>query len=239
MSWADDLVKQCHGNLTDGYREALYFRGVTDDQLDLFEVGVFEDKYLPQTPPTFHEWWAGWKSRLKTCYMFPLTSWSGKVCGFQFKAMEGKVYTDHFFDSSAPAYFGLKQAAKHVWETGELTITEGVFDFFPVQRVIPGTISTLTAKFPSDLSRATRRFCHTLHVFYDRDEAGRKAWDNIRKYEKKAYKLHDVPYPNGVVKPDGKPIKDPGDLWETVGDQTLSEYLLKTYREHSNDNDLW
>ena len=50
MSWAQDLVSFSASQLTSREREALCARGVTDDQIEMFQIGYL-NKSLPEGLP--------------------------------------------------------------------------------------------------------------------------------------------------------------------------------------------
>lgn len=227
MTWLDDLVKVSAAKVDDRVREALWARGVSDSQIHDFQVGHVGRK-LPDIdyPAEFVEW--SWKGRrIEDCYVFPLTNPLGELKGVQFRAVDRdkKNYADYFLGRPDEAImFGAHQAMPYIWETSTITATEGVFDFFPVQRVFPNTVATMTARFNEEFVRLLRRLVKTVYLVYDNDKTGREAVERFIRYNGKDFTTHVLQYPR-VLTAAGKPVKDPGDLWELWGDERFAAFL--------------
>lgn len=232
MTWLDDLVSFSKGQLPDRAREALYARGVTDEQIEVYEIGYFNGR-LPEGdfPDKFIEWSQG-GSKLTDVFCLPLTNTLGAVRGLQFRYVERarKGYMDCIPDKSEAVLFGLAQAMPHVWKTGEVYLVEGGFDLFPIQRIIPGTIATLTARVVDPLYRVLRRLCSKIWLGYDMDRTGQAASHKFRKEHGREFEVLIVSYPQ-IPKSDGKGLtKDPGELWEEWGDNRLREHMQSILR---------
>jgi DNA primase len=235
MSWADDLVSYAQGNLDDRVYEALWSRGVSSepDQIKEFKLGYLNGTLPAGVDPAFSDWAHGGK-KLKDSFVLPLTNPLGMVMGFQFRSVDqsNKGYLDYFLVRDEPVLFGLSQAIPHLWSTGSVCIVEGAFDLFPVQRVFPYTISTMTARITESLLRWLFRLVHKVYLFYDADSTGRSACREFTgEYRSDFEHLQTLDYPRGVILPNGKPVKDPGNLWEAWGDDQLKLYLMNQIRE--------
>jgi DNA primase len=162
-------------------------------------------------------------------YVLPLTNPLGETLGVQFRSVERGTqgYLDFFLTRSEPVLLGLGQALPHIWKTEAICIVEGGFDLFPVQRVFPFTVPTLTAKVNEVLLRWLQRLARKVILFYDADTAGRTASLDFIKENGSKFKVTSLEYPRGVRLSNGKPIKDPADLWEAWGDDRVSDYLRK------------
>lgn len=233
-TWIDGFVSSCQPLLGEFEREALWLRGVSDDQIDKYQIG-----YVGTRPPegpaytgTFLSWWKHHEEKVTDSFVLPLTNWLGEPKGLQFRPMDRdrKFYMDFFLDRSELVLFGLGQAAESVWDTGEVIVVEGGFDLLPLQRAAPNVISTLTAKVNRSLVRSLKRLTQTVHMFYDNDKAGRDGTQNFIKYHASEIEIRSWSYPTGVLTLDGKPVKDPGDLWEVWGDDRLASYVKTQLR---------
>lgn len=232
MSWLDDLVAYGQSQLDDRAREALYGRGVTDAQIELFKLG-YMDRRLPavKLPEKFLAWSEG-GSKLDDVFVLPLTNTRGEVRGLQFRHVQRsrKGYMDCIPDKSEAVLFGLGQAMPYVWKTGEVYLVEGGFDLFPIQRIIPGTIATLTARVVDPLYRVLRRLCSKIWLGYDMDRTGQAASQRFRKEHGREFEVQIVSYPQ-IPKSDGKGLtKDPGELWEEWGDTRLQAHIRGVLR---------
>jgi DNA primase len=235
MGWIDDFVTFSKGNLDERVLEALWSRGVSQDQIELFELG-YVDSNLPDLdfPSDFREQFEN-GSKLADSYVLPLTNFLGEVLGFQFRSVDraSKRYSDYFVTEAEPVLFGLGQSMPHIWSSRSVCIVEGAFDMFPVQRVFPFTISTITAKVREDLLRWLIRLVRKLYLFYDADSSGRRAGSTFVEESGSEFELVQLlEYPRGVKVPGtNKLVKDPADLWEAWGDDKLGPYLRGQIQE--------
>lgn len=228
MTWLDDFAAHAVSLLDDRVREALYARGVTDEQVALYGIGYINGRLpeLPYSEAFLKETWQGRK--LDDCYVFPLTNVLGEVKGFQFRHVErGRTgYTDYIGDKSEAVLFGLAQAMPHVWRTGSAWLVEGNFDLFPIQRHFPGVIATLTARVVDVFVPVLRRLVvGDLFLGYDMDVPGRRGVTNFKKFHGADFNVREVVYPTPVMPVTGKKAKDPGDLWEYFGDEKLGAFV--------------
>lgn len=233
MSWADDLIDFAQGNLDDRVQEALWCRGASPEQIAEFKIGYL-DGVLPSGVPQAFKEWSHDGSKLKASYVLPLTNPLGVVSGFQFRSVDksNKGYLDYFLVRDEPVLFGLGQAIPHMWSSDSACVVEGAFDLFPVQRVLPYTISTITAKVTDDLLRWLFRLVRKVYLFYDADSTGRSACREFTKeYHLDFDHLQIMEYPRGVTLSNGKPVKDPADLWEAWGDDRLGPYIRNQITE--------
>lgn len=226
MAWLDDLVEFAQDQLDDRVLEALWGRGVSEDQVEQYRLGHL-DRELPTAdyPEAFLEWWE--KQPRDDVFVFPLTNTLGQIRGLQLRhvAPARKGYTDYLSTKEEPVYFGLAQAMPRVWDSEKVYLVEGAFDLFPLQRHLGGVVSTLHAGLPTPLWRVFRRLVRKIVLAYDMDSGGRDAaFEIIRKYrehvEVQVLKLPPIPY-----KSKGRPVKDPGELWEVWGDERLGVFL--------------
>lgn len=232
--WLDEMVGLCRDSMGPDAREDLWLRGVSDTQIDLYRIGYVGHGLPsgPEYPEDFLSWWVRHKERVVESFVFPLTNWLGETRGVQLRPVsrDRKNYMDFFLDRKEPVMFGLREAAQSVWDCGEVVIVEGTFDLLPVQRQVPNIISTLTAKVTPQLARSLTRFVSRVHMFYDDDKAGRDGTENYIKFYGSAVDTNVWQYPSGVVLSDGKRAKDPGDLWEALGDSKLAVYAKTQMR---------
>ncbi len=226
--WLEQLVEAAHGQLGDPEREVLWGRGVSDEQIRLFRLGVLNQVLPtgPQYPPKFLEWcWSG--RRLDHMFVLPMTNTLGQVKGIQVRHVDRskKGYSNFYAAEDEPVFFGLAQAMPSVWSRRSAWLVEGPFDLFPVQRVVPNVISTMTAGLPQPLYRSLKRLVDELWLGYDRDEAGQRGIRVIQNTHGREFRVHSVQWP-GVQRLDGQgPVKDPSDLWEAWGDERLGVFL--------------
>lgn len=231
MKWLETLVQYAHANLQgDRELEALWERGASDEQIRDFRIGYL-DKQLPllQNAQEFYSWYGFNKSKLLDVFVFPLTNALGQVKGLQFRRVErrAKGYLDYLPVKDEPAFFGLSQAMPHVWKTRTICLVEGAFDHFPVQRVFPNTVPTMTSSVSTAFYRFLRRNVQEVWFCYDMDSAGRKGvWEFLENYRLEFKRILHPQLPR-LVAVNGRLTKDPGELWECLGDDQF-RVRLKT-----------
>lgn len=229
MEWLEQLVLFGQDQLRDTDREALWTRGASDEQITLFRLGAIHGK-LPDLPfpKDFLEWsWEG--RRLDDVFLLPLTNALGQVKGLQFRHIERARagYSDYIPFEDEPVLFGLAQAMPHVWETESIWLVEGGFDLFPIHRVYPEVVATLTARVTSQFARFLRRLVKEIWLAYDMDATGREAGARTVKAHGRDFEIHDVLLPR-PMRLDGKgKVKDPSELWETWGDERFGVCLRR------------
>lgn len=222
MSWPEVLVEYAIQQMTTNEREALWSRGASDEQIDLYRIGYL-NKALPEGLPEPFVKWAMSGDKLEDTFLLPLTTTLGEVRGFQLRHVDRRRvgYSDFFIDRREACLFGLSQAVAAMWESGSVYLVEGAFDLFPVQRAVPGVVATLTARTSQQTARVLRRIVSRVWMGYDMDESGRKGCEDFAKEHGRDFQVYTVAYP----RVNGKVVKDPGDLWEAWGDAQLVPFI--------------
>jgi DNA primase len=225
----NDLAQHAVQNVTAPVRSFLYGRGVTDEQIQQFQIGYLDSRLPNIEGLDAFRVWAGGGSKLPNMLVFPLTNALGDVRGFQFKTAARGVrnYIDYFDgDIDEPILFGLSQAIPTVWSTKSVWLVEGNFDLFPIQRYFPATFPTMTARVTDTLVRFLRRMVSTVWVGYDADKTGGKAAWAFKKAYDKEFDIRLVSYPRYPMLGSDRLTKDPGDLWEARGEQWVQSFVL-------------
>jgi Toprim-like len=224
MTWLDELVTYAAEHITERERDALLGRGVSSGQIELYGLGHLDGELPEGLPDDFAQWAA---DKIDDVYLLPLTTTLGDVRGLQLRHVDRKKpgYQDYFDKPggrSEACLFGLGQAISHMWESGSVTLVEGAFDLFPIQRATPAVVSTLTAHVAAQLVRVLRRTVKRVHLCYDNDAGGEKGVRDFRKTHGREFEVYVVGYPTAI---NGAKVKDPGDLWEVWGDSQLIPYI--------------
>lgn len=222
MSWAEDLTAFAAHQLPDHAREAVWSRGVSDDQIELYRIGYL-NRELPDGVPEHFRKWALSGDKLEDALLLPLTTTLGEVRGFQLRHVERERvgYSDYFMDRREACLFGLHQAVEAMWASGSVYLVEGAFDLFPVQRATQAVVATLTARTSLQMVRVLRRLCRTVWMGYDMDAPGRKGCEDFIAEHGHDFQVYTVTYP----RVNGKVMKDPGDLWEAWGDAQVIPFI--------------
>jgi len=222
MSWVQNLAVFAASLLTDREREALLSRGVSNEQIDEFQIGYLNKDLPTGMPGHFLEWSEGGQ-KLNDVFVFPLTTTLGEIRGFQFRHVTRgrKEYMDFFLDRHEPCLFGLHQAIEAIWAAKAVYLVEGVFDLMPIQRAVPYVLATLTAYTNNQTARLLRRLVRRVWLGYDMDAGGEKGHKVFQKKHGDEFEVYIVEYP----KVNGKQMNDPGDLWEAWGDARLIPFI--------------
>lgn len=233
MSWLSELVSFATKQIDERVLEALNARGVSDSQVELFQIGYL-NKALPslEFPEDFLSW-SKEGANLSDVLVFPLTNVLGEILAIQLRYVDRdkKGYMDYFLPSKGEAVmFGLHQAMPHIWRSQTALLVEGVFDLLPCQRFVPGIISTMTARVPEELVWLLRRVCKWIKFAYDSDIAGKLGVERFRKAYRREFEIDSLKYPNPSTL-NGKSVKDPGELWELRGDSGMKAFLLQAHTE--------
>jgi DNA primase len=232
MTWLDDLTASAQKGVDERIIDALAARGVSEEQIAAYGLGYL-DRELPEAdyPDEFLKWCGG-GAKLADVLVLPLTNTLGDVRGVQFRyvSRERAGYMDFIEGKDEAVLFGLAQAMPHVWKTRSVFLVEGGFDLFPVQRVFPGVIATLTARVTNALIRILRRLVTQVWVGYDADDTGRRATVHFQKNYGEEFDIRHIKYPQVPMVGTTKLTKDPGDIWETWGDTRFQDFLRPMLR---------
>jgi DNA primase len=227
-AWVETLVSYAHESVDERVREALWARGVSESQIEVFRIGYMNRELPPAAYPKEFLEWSGDGRKLVDCYLLPLTNALGEILGFQFRSVDrgASGYMDFFLNRAEAIYLGLGSAMESVWRTETVLLVEGGFDFFPVQRFVPNSFPTLTAKVPESLLRTLKRLVRKFYLFYDADRIGQRVSETfVKNHGVEFESVRLIEYPRGVTLPNGKPVKDPGELWEAWGDDRFGLFL--------------
>lgn len=227
MSWLEPFVDFAHRRLGSRVRGAYWARGVSDEQIELYQLGHLSGE-LPdlEYPATFLEWcWEG--RRLKDVFVLPLTNVFGSIRGLQFRSVnpDKKGYSDYTPFAGEAVTFGLSQAMPHIWKDEAVWLVEGVFDVFPIQRFRPNVVPTLTNRMSEPMVRLFRRVVNDLWLAFDMDEKGRSAVKKTSWEYRTEFEIHDVRFPRPKTLDGSRRVKDPNELWETWGDRRLGDFI--------------
>ncbi len=226
MTWLDTLAVYAAGQLKADERvlDALYARGVTDEQIALYQIGYLNGE-LPEA--SYASDFMLWSKNGST-----MTNSLGGITGFQFRCVnrDDSRYMDFMVSEDELVIFGLHQALPHIWQTEEIFIVEGPFDLYPVQRVMPGVVATMTARITDHLVRVLRRLVRVVWLGYDADSAGQSATSRFVRKHGQDFDIRPIRYPRVPVLGTKKFTKDPGDLWEVWGDAQFQQFLKPLVR---------
>jgi len=205
-----------------GYLES---RGVTQDEIDQIGLGYFPKE---EWPPYFKAGasedidaylkWSGKGHWLRGKLVFPMRNPSGHLVGIQTRSPDPdqKDYSKFYLKRSKvdAVFFGIDVAMPHIWQTREVFLCEGIFDFFPLHRVFPNSVCTGTANVSNKQIEFLRRFVSDVVVVFDTDWGGNEFFDKFNTHYKGEF--------DSIIRitPQGKDISA---MWAKMGDKGLRD----------------
>jgi DNA primase len=190
-----------------------------DDEAFVYRYGTVEEKRAGKSKGEKIEGWL----------ICPLHSPQGRVIGFEARRTDRKAVSQFKLDPEAywnPVLIGLKRALPAIWRGRDIWCSEGQFDLYPLDWVIPegdANLASLTAHLtPAHVQffwRASLLGCR-VHMVYDNDESGRRGlhgftdetgkerWGAIKSLNRVGVPCEAVSYGGGG---------DPGDIWDNGG----------------------
>jgi 5S rRNA maturation endonuclease (ribonuclease M5) len=210
-----------------------------DPSLDLGHSSncLKQDKKLWCDSCRFIRWssvWEGEEGSFKTQFIgkkiigsvvFPLTSYSGRVTGFQTRSILEKKF-DSFSILRRPDgyFFGIAPNMTSIWSRKKVFVVEGPFDQLVFERLVNPNVIGLTTNVPNSIqTRFFHRFVNWIGLFLDMDKAGR---DGVLSFR---HKLPDIFIQDfkisGLKKSNGDRCKDLNEAWVSLGDQRFTKYL--------------
>jgi hypothetical protein len=189
IAWLDEFVSDCATRLaqlppTHAVRTYLAGRAVSPAYQASYRVGWLEVPTAQHATPAFWTWLQryGWES-----YVFPLTDPWGAVTGVVLRSLPEKRYQNYiaYPKDLCPPCFGLHTALPVMFQTQQVVLVEGVFDYFAVRPFTPAVLAQLTSIPSLLLRRLLARYVTKVVALADMDLTGRRA----------AYRLAGVPVP--------------------------------------------
>lgn len=180
MTWLEQIVADAEGQTPQEGLSYLSSRGVTPDLMTELRVGWLPREYtVPRCSSefvTFQQWY------LRDRLIFPITSTIGTVTGLQTRALTEKKY-QIFYDGSRdvfPPLFGLAQAADLMYETEQVVVVEGIFDYVAVRACgVKNVVALMTARPSRQVVKCLKRYVRQVIALLDMDAAGRAGIDGF------------------------------------------------------------
>lgn len=243
MNFLTDFVHFCSNHLMHSVDGMSYLRsrGSTKEQWSSYLVGFTPSFYeidpsvdakhddTCETDPCdacrFIEW-SGYHSNspnISDCVLYPLTGYSGSIYGIQVRSIARKRY-DTFVLKRRPesTFFGLGPSSFRIFSTKKVMLCEGPSDMLVLQRLVyPDVLALTTNTTNLSQQRFLDRFVDTIYLVLDLDKPGRDGCDVIiQRNQNKS--VVNVRYPRDLGT-----VKDPGDLWKSLGDNKFSTIMRK------------
>lgn len=226
-TFLNDIVDEGQDQIKSSDKALSYLndRGVTSQQIDAFSIGyipsdtsftIENDSYDASKFKSRFSGIAGLKGKL----VLPVRDPVGNIVGIHLRSPshEKKDYMKYYlWRSKATArFFGIKQALPRIWETETVYLCEGLFDLFPLQRIHPNTVCTLTAKLSSRQLKFLKRFTREIYIVFDQDEQGDKFYESFTQYHSHEFeKIGRLEYKG----------KDISECWSMLGEDDFQSLI--------------
>lgn len=247
-----DFVNWANHNITDEARTYFYSRGASDEQIEEYKLGFVVDKYVANVDQDPNHSRACFDSenlnRCDSCkynnwsfdretkevgvriigsIVLPITDYMGNFVGFQTRSLKEKNYDNFVVSRRSLAYFfGLGPSMNQIWTKKEILIVEGPFNLFPFSKLNIPTVSLMTSSVNQAQKLFLERFVRKVYLCLDNDEAGRASVKKFIDQNADKFEIIDMKMPKLKDKNE-KALKDPGEVWETVGDEKFVKYFGK------------
>lgn len=142
--------------------------------------------------------------------LFPVTTLSGRLLAWQTAGIGVRDYRTYYDPNHmySAAMYGSQADFDILWDTGEVILTEGVFDRVAVKRAFPdrSVFARLTKGVSRQLVVLLNRVASKVWTSFDMDEPGVKASDKSKRALSKTRVVRLT-----------MSVKDPGQLYEKKG----------------------
>lgn len=146
----------------------------------------------------------GFFDKFRARLMFPIRNERGDLVAFGGRIL-GNAHPKYINSSDTPLYkkskvlYGLNIAKSFITDTERIVVCEGYLDVIACHQAgVRTAVASLGTALSEDHARLLRRWSHKVTVFYDGDEAGRKAADRaIPILEQAGIDVRIVPSPAG------------------------------------------
>jgi DNA primase len=180
-------------------RAALADRGIDEAMIERFRLGA-----CPATPGALHArlrtkasavrtaeaaglirqragtWYDTFRNRI----IFPICGDTGQVVALGGRIVDPADSPKYLNSPESPLFnksstlYGLHLAKRAIADSGRAIVTEGYTDVIACHQAgITNVVGTLGTALTTEHAAILRRFCHTVVLVFDGDEAGRKAAD--------------------------------------------------------------
>jgi DNA primase len=147
--------------------------------------------------------------------IFPLTNMRTDVVGWSTRPILEKNYCKYFMKGAGTFFFGLtRETLQAIWAREEIFLTEGVFDFFPIQRIYPNSLCLTSANMAKSQNLFLKRFAKKICLCLDNDATGREATKKIMSFAN-GYKCRYIRVGH----------HDIADAWKALGDIELKRLI--------------
>lgn len=92
-----------------------------------------------------------------------------------------------------PIFYGLPYALESIWATRTAFMSEGIIDHLSLAKIMPNSISPLTANLSKYQIKWLRRYVENLFLLFDMDEKGKESVEKMKKFYGRDFNIHSIP----------------------------------------------
>lgn len=221
LSLFHSMTQQVEGEGATRLRQYMLGRGVTPDQLQTFQIGYTDPSMRGELEGRISPVFLRWLEKnhiLDHKMVFPIHDPLQRLAGLQTRGLEKKTFHKIYAAGSEalPTFLGLVQALDAFKDQRVLYLTEGIFDFFALQRMVPNVVCVTTASISQAQLRFLSRFCQEVIVAFDMDSVGDKGYKTVEKHlSGTSIKVERLEYP----------YKDLSEFLERDGFEAFRDYF--------------
>jgi DNA primase len=207
--------------LLNEHRDYLMGRGATPELIDRWGIKTFDCPLSRCPDTTLVARYGPHLEAFRERIVYPLRSPRGRLLGLDSRHAEQKDDLRLLLPEGRwnCIWIGAPWGMDSIWEGSDLVVVEGRYDVFAMLQVVVDKV--VWGSGSAHLSRGQVEFARrwvrgTVHLVYDRDEAGRRgieqAFRDLRRCEVRC-----------VAVPYGASGDDPGAIWDRGGREALRE----------------
>jgi len=184
----DDIVANLNRSIFN-YPEVLDYlrgRGVSENEIKTYGIGygkivVVPEENSPDRKRFMEETAKGRKFEERV--IFPMRDAMGRVIGIIGRSITVKGFKVFATDEAKfhGMFVGLFEALPHIYKESRVFVVEGPFDWIALCKVLPNTVSTMTADLNEAQHWLLKLYCDRIVTVFDSDEAGRRAAETAEK----------------------------------------------------------
>ena len=219
----DDIVSSLNRSIFN-YPEILDYlksRGVSEAEVREYGIGYGRVVGVPEenSPDRKRFMIETWKGRkFEDRVVFPIRDAVGRVIGIIGRSIGVKGFNIYATDEAKfeGMFIGLYEALPYIYRENQVFVVEGPFDWTALAKVLPNTVSVMTAGLNEDQNGLLRMYCDRIITVFDSDEVGRRAAEIAEK--KFGTMTLDLGY------------GDPNDCFKQLG-PSFKNHVLRKFRD--------
>jgi len=178
----DDIVANLNRSVFK-YPEVLDYlrsRGVSESEIRTYGIGYSKVVGVPEENSADRKRFMDETSKgrkFEERVVFPIRDAVGRVIGIIGRSVEVKGFKIFATNEakSIGMFIGLYEALPYIYKENRAFVVEGPFDWVALRKVLPNTVSTLTADLNEAQHQILKLYCDRIVTVFDSDDAGRRA----------------------------------------------------------------